>query len=83
MTLSYIKKAPSPAGEGWDEENKNLCFNPLILTFAAQAPYLSPHLTHRDVENAGNRMERLQPRHPWRSSLKGKGTCRFRLEPLV
>ncbi|MEQ1739634.1 MAG: hypothetical protein ABL884_06980 [Methyloglobulus sp.] len=28
------------------------------------------HLTHRDVGNAANRMERLQPHHPWWSLIK-------------
>ncbi|MEQ1486254.1 hypothetical protein [Methyloglobulus sp.] len=48
-----------------------LIFTSLCSGFrhAAQVPTCLPHLTYRDVGNAGNRKERLQPRHPWRSSM--------------
>ena len=45
----------------------HLCFTSLCSGFrrAAQVvPTCLPHLTHMDVWNACNRMERLQPRHP-------------------
>jgi hypothetical protein len=50
--------------------------HPLILALVAQVPYQLPHLTHRDMGNADNRMERLQP--PSLAVVpKGEGTNRL------
>jgi len=40
--IKLRKKAPSPAGEGWGEENKKTCLIPLIPAFSLKGEGAKP-----------------------------------------
>jgi hypothetical protein len=57
--LKLREKAPSPAGEGWGEENKNKAkalFDPLILTFSLREKELSTLKLTLRRRNDGNNL---------------------------